>query len=278
MYPKYGPGQMWEEVARQITENGGIIKEKHSVVKLLEDSRNIVGVKVIDETGNLKYYPVDYIFSSMPVKDLIKSLPNVPHKVREVADGLVYRDFMTAGILLNRLKIRNESKIKTLNNIIPDNWIYVQEKDVKMGRIQIFNNWSPYMVPDDKILIGLEYFVNEGDEMWNMNDDKFISFATDELSRINLADSADIIDSFVVRMPKTYPAYFGTYKDFHLIRDHTDKYDNLFLIGRNGMHRYNNMDHSMLTAIKAVENIINNINTKDNLWSVNAEEDYHEAK
>lgn len=278
MYPKYGPGQMWEEVALQITENGGIIKKNHSVVKLLEDSRKIVGVKVMDESGNLKYYPVDYIFSSMPVNDLIKSLPNVPNKVRDVANGLVYRDFMTVGILLNRLKIRNESKIKTLNNIIPDNWIYVQEKDVKMGRIQIFNNWSPYMVPDDKILIGLEYFVNEGDEMWNMNDDKLISLATDELSRINLADSADIIDSFVVRMPKTYPAYFGTYKDFHLIRDHTDKYDNLFLIGRNGMHRYNNMDHSMLTAIKAVENIINNINTKDNLWSVNAEEDYHEAK
>jgi protoporphyrinogen oxidase len=213
----------------------------------------------------------------MPVKDLIESLPGVPDDIREIARGLMYRDFITAGILLDELKIKNQSKIETIKDIIPDNWIYVQEKDVKMGRIQIFNNWSPYMVQDDKILLGLEYFANEGDELWNMRDEDFISFATSELSRISVADKKDIIDSFVVRMPKTYPAYFGSYENFDVIRNYTDRFENLFLIGRNGMHRYNNMDHSMLTAIKAVDNIINHITTKDNLWAVNAEEDYHEG-
>lgn len=277
LYPKYGPGQMWEEVARQITDNGGEIYLNREVVELLRNDDQIVGVKVKDKNGDLKTYQADYLFSTMPVKDLIESLPGVPDDVQEIAKGLMYRDFITAGILLDELKIKNQSKIKTLNGLIPDNWIYVQEKDVKMGRIQIFNNWSPYMVQDDKILLGLEYFANEGDELWNMSDEDFISFATDELSRINLADRRDIIDSFVVRMPKTYPAYFGSYENFNVIRDYTDKFENLFLIGRNGMHRYNNMDHSMLTAIKAVDNIINNITTKDNLWSVNAEEDYHEG-
>lgn len=276
MYPKYGPGQMWEEVARQITSNGGEIHINHNVTELLRDGDQIVGVKVEEGNGNVKTYPVDYLFSTMPVKDLIESLFGVPGDVQEVAGGLMYRDFITAGILLNELKIKNQSKIKTLNGLIPDNWIYVQEKDVKMGRIQIFNNWSPYMVQDDKILLGLEYFADEGDEMWNMSDEEFISLATEELSKINLADKEDVIDSFVVRMPKTYPAYFGSYENFELIRNYTDKFENLFLIGRNGMHRYNNMDHSMLTAIKAVENIINDVTTKENLWSINAEEDYHE--
>ncbi len=277
MYPKYGPGQMWEEVARQVISNGGEIHLNCEVVELLRDDNRIVGVEAKDENGDLKTYQADYVFSTMPVKDLIESLPGVPDDVQEIARGLMYRDFITAGILLNKLKVENQSKIKTLNGLIPDNWIYVQEKDVKMGRIQIFNNWSPYMVPDDKILLGLEYFADEGDEIWNMSDEDFISLATDELSRINLADKRDIIDSFVVRMPKTYPAYFGSYENFDVIRDYTDQFENLFLIGRNGMHRYNNMDHSMLTAIKAVDNIINHITTKDNLWSVNAEEDYHEG-
>lgn len=276
MYPKYGPGQMWEEVAGQITSNGGEIHLNHNVTGLLRDGYRITGVQVESENGDFKTYHADYLFSTMPVKDLIASLPGVPDDIQEIARGLMYRDFITAGILLNELKIKNQSKIKTLNDLIPDNWIYVQERDVKMGRIQIFNNWSPYMVKDDKILLGLEYFANEGDELWNMGDEEFISLAADELSKINLADRKDIIESFVVRMPKTYPAYFGSYENFDLIRKYTDKFENLFLIGRNGMHRYNNMDHSMLTAIRAVENIINDVITKDNLWSINAEEDYHE--
>lgn len=281
MYPKHGPGQIWEEVARIINENGGEIHLNHRVEELVEDSDHIVEVKALNEgTGELETHIGDYFFSTMPVKDLIEALNGEkPGEVIEVAQGLVYRDFMTAGLLLNRLKKKNESKIRTLNDIIPDNWIYVQEKDVKMGRIQIFNNWSPYMVKDqDKILIGLEYFVNDGDELWNMSDDDFIAFAIKELVRIDMVDEKDVLDSFVIRMPKTYPAYFGTYNQFDIIRRFTDNIKNLFLIGRNGMHRYNNMDHSMLTAMQAVENIINQRDDKDNLWSVNAEEDYHEEK
>lgn len=277
-YPKYGPGQMWEEVASIITENGGELHLNQRAVGITNENDKIARVTVRDEnTGELKTYQTDYLFSTMPVKDLMGSLQGVPDDVQKIAQGLIYRDFITVGLLLSELRIKNDSKIKTLNDLIPDNWIYVQEKDVKMGRIQIFNNWSPYMVKDsDKILIGLEYFVNEGDELWNMKDEEFIEFATEELSRIDLAHKKDILDCFLVKVPKTYPAYFGTYGRFDVIRSFTDKIENLFLIGRNGMHRYNNMDHSMLTAMEAVDNIINNITSKENIWAVNAGEEYHE--
>ena len=281
MYPKYGPGQMWEEVARLIEENNGEIHRENRVIELLSKDNEIIGVKVRNEkTGELKTYNADYFISTMPVKDLIESFKDdISPKVREVAEGLVYRDFMTVGLLLKKLKIKNESKIKTFNDLIPDNWIYVQERDVKLGRIQIFNNWSPYLVENDEnILLGLEYFVNEGDEYWTMNDDDFINYAIQELSRMDMIDENDVLDGFIVRMPKTYPAYFGTYDRFDIIRNFVDKFENLFLIGRNGMHRYNNMDHSMLSAMEAVENIINNVTVKDNIWLVNAEEDYHEDK
>ncbi|MGA2677366.1 MAG: NAD(P)/FAD-dependent oxidoreductase [Methanobacterium sp.] len=280
MYPKYGPGQMWEEVARLIEENNGEIHRENRVIELLSKDNEIIGVKVRNEkTGELKTYNADYFISTMPVKDLIESFKDdISPKVREVAEGLVYRDFMTVGLLLKKLKIKNESKIKTFNDLIPDNWIYVQERDVKLGRIQIFNNWSPYLVENDEnILLGLEYFVNEGDEYWTMNDTDFINYAIQELSRMDMIDENDVLDGFMVRMPKTYPAYFGTYDRFDIIRNFVDKFENLFLIGRNGMHRYNNMDHSMLSAMQAVENIINNVTVKDNIWLVNAEEDYHEG-
>ena len=214
----------------------------------------------------------------MPVKDLINSFEgDLPCDVSEVAQGLMYRDFITVGLLLDELKIKNETKLKTVNNLVPDNWIYIQERDVKIGRLQIFNNWSPYLVKDEsKVWIGLEYFCNEGDEMWNMSDENFTDFAIKELEKIDIIDSAEVIDSVVIKVKKTYPAYFGTYKQFEIIKKFTDSYENLFLIGRNGMHRYNNMDHSMLTAMTAVENIKNGIKSKENIWNINAEEEYHE--
>lgn len=281
MYPKYGPGQLWEEVARIIISKGGELHQNHRVVEIENDSTEIIGLKVIDEsTGEIKAFKADYYFSTMPVKDLIASFQGeVPSTVREVAQGLIYRDFITVGLLLKKLKIINHSKNKALKGLIPDNWIYVQEKEVQMGRIQIYNNWSPYLVKNpDHILLGLEYFVNEGDELWMMSENDFSKFAINELSLLGIADVDDVIDSFLVKMPKTYPAYFGTYDEFGFIRDFTDKIVNLFLIGRNGMHRYNNMDHSMLTAVTAVDNIINQDIDKDNLWAVNAEEEYHELK
>jgi protoporphyrinogen oxidase len=203
----------------------------------------------------------------------------VPEPVRQVADGLQYRDFITVGVLADRLLLKNTTSRKTVNNILPDNWIYIQEPDVRVGRLQIFNNWSPYMAADpNKVWLGMEYFCNEGDGDWQQSDSSFSQFAVSELAKIGVVDAKDVLDTVVIRVQKAYPAYFGTYSDFHVIREFTDRFQNLFLIGRNGMHRYNNMDHSMLTAMAAVENIIGNISGKDGVWAVNAEDEYHEKK
>jgi protoporphyrinogen oxidase len=281
MYPKLGPGQMWETVASIVEEKGGTIIKNAKVVKL----------KIIEnQVHELSYYNYstqqesvvkgDYFFSTMPVKDLITAMGNkVPPSVKVVSDGLQYRDFITVGLLLNKLKIKNETKIQTLNGLIPDSWIYIQERDVKVGRLQIYNNWSPYLIADnEKVWIGLEYFCNEGDELWEKKDVEFIRFAIDELHSIDIIDRKEVLDSTIIRMPKTYPAYFGTYSEFNIISGFTDKIENLFLIGRNGMHKYNNQDHSMLTAITAVNNIMSGEKSKENIWSINTEEQYHEKK
>ena len=281
MYPKYGPGQLWEEVARQITKKGGQIHYKNDVVGIESGNNSIVAIKVKENsTGESKRIEGDYFISTMPVKDIINAFEgDIPPDVSEVAHGLMYRDFITVGLLLNKLKIKNETKLQTVNDLVPDNWIYIQERDVKIGRLQIFNNWSPYLVKDDsKVWIGLEYFCYEGDEMWNMSDKDFTDFAIKELEKIDVINSDDVVDSVVIKVKKTYPAYFGTYNQFNKIKDFTDTFENLFLVGRNGMHRYNNMDHSMLTAMAAVENIRNGEKSKDNIWNINAEEDYHEDK
>jgi protoporphyrinogen oxidase len=281
LYPKFGPGQMWEEVARIIEVKGGRVWLNHTVIGLKHKDYRITGVQVRNEaTGRIITQPGDYFFSSMPVKDLIQAMADgVPEQVHQVAQGLSYRDFITVGLLLSKLKIKNDTKTKTINDIIPDNWIYVQEKDVKVGRLQIFNNWSPYMVRDENtVWIGLEYFCNEGDELWRKSDREFAQFAIEELAKIGVIEKSDVIDSVVIRVPKTYPGYFGSYERFDLIRNFTDKFENLFLIGRTGMHRYNNQDHSMLTAMVAVENIFNNVTSKENIWAVNVEQEYHEQK
>lgn len=281
MFPKFGPGQMWEKVAKIVEKNGGDIFLNHHVIEMKYNNNKIIEIKVKNEiTGEVKTQSGDYFFSTMPVKELIQYLgKNVPEKVSKVAQGLMYRDFITIGLLLKKLKIKNKTKIKTIDNIIPDNWIYIQERDVKIGRIQIFNNWSPYMLKDEKtVWIGVEYFCNVGDELWSKSDSDLVKFAIDELTKIEIIENGDVIDSVVNRMPKAYPAYFGTYDQFDVIREFTDKFENLFLIGRNGMHRYNNQDHSMVTAMLAVENIINNVKTKENIWAVNLEEEYYESK
>jgi protoporphyrinogen oxidase len=281
MYPKFGPGQLWEKVADVIEEKGGELHLDHRVVAFENNHDRILAVTVINEkTGEEVKKTADYVFSTMPVKDLIKGMINkVPPDVYEVSKGLVYRDFITVGLLLKKLKIKNETKQRTVNNIVPDTWIYIQEREVKVGRLQIFNNWSPYMVKDSEtVWIGLEYFCDEGDELWNMTDEEIAKFAIDEFSEIDIIEKENVLDHTVIRIQKTYPAYFGTYDRFEVIRKYTDGFRNLFLIGRNGMHRYNNQDHSMLTAMVAVENIINRIESKDNIWNVNAEQEYHEEK
>jgi protoporphyrinogen oxidase len=281
MYPKHGPGQMWEEVAAQVGAGGGEIHLQQTVVGVTARDGRVVSIRVRDEqSGAVRDIEGDFFFSTMAVKDLVASLGEVPPPaVREVAAGLVYRDFITVGLLLRKMTIRNETATPTVNDIVPDNWIYIQENDVKIGRLQIFNNWSPYLVKDPAtVWIGLEYFCNLDDELWSLPDDVFARMAAGELAKMGIAATEDVLDQVVIRVPKTYPAYFGTYDRFDEVRDWLDGLSNLFLIGRNGMHRYNNQDHSMLTAMVAVDNIVAGTQSKQNIWSVNVEGEYHEER
>jgi protoporphyrinogen oxidase len=281
MYPKLGPGQLWEEVARQVEAHGGAVVPDRRVEGIVWEEGKIVAVRVRDvASGRVEEVRGDYFFSTMPVRELVAAMgEGVPEEAARTAAGLVYRDFITVGLLLKRLKVGNTTRIRTVNDIIPDNWIYIQERDVQLGRVQVFNNWSPYLVRDpDTVWLGLEYFCTEGDRLWSMADDALAAFAAAELGKIDIIDPAAILDSVVIRMPKAYPAYFGSYDRFDTIRAFTDRFANLFLIGRNGMHRYNNADHSMLTAMTAVDNIVAGITAKENIWAVNAEGDYHEGK
>lgn len=280
MYPKLGPGQLWEYVADDIQTRGGEIRFESEIVAIHHDGETITGVTVRQKDGSETQIAGDYVISTMPVKELIAAMgERVPDTVREVGGGLLYRDFMTVGLLLDKLAIRNATEIPTVNDIVPDNWIYIQEPDVDVGRLQIFNNWSPYLVGDpEKVWVGMEYFCNEGDRLWGMDDETMKAYGIAELEKIGVIRSEDVYDSVVLRVPKAYPAYFGTYDRFETVKTYVDGFENLFLIGRNGMHRYNNMDHSMLSAKQSVENIVNGINDKDNIWNVNAEKEYHETK
>ena len=279
LYPKFGPGQMWEEVARQVVEMGGEIRTGWTVDKIHTDGWRVTSVEAVDAaTGAREVFEGDYAFSTAPIRDLMRWFDAAPPaNVLEVSDGLVYRDFITVGLLMKSLKIHDETPEG--RKLIGDNWIYIQEPDVTLGRLQIFNNWSPFMVADpSRVWLGLEYFCNQGDQLWNLSDEHMVALAKEELSRIGIIDSAEVIDATVLRMEKTYPAYFGSYGRFAEIREHVDRYENLFLVGRNGMHRYNNQDHSMLTAMMAVDNIVAGKTEKSGLWEVNTETDYHEEK
>jgi len=281
LYPKYGPGQMWQVVADRVRERGGEITFGKKAVRLRADGDRIRAVDFRDETsGEIETVEGDFVFSTMPVRDLVENLDaDVPEPVRRVAAGLIYRDFLTVGLLLSELEVKGEARAGMPAGLVPDNWIYIQERDVKVGRLQIFNNWSPYMVATPgKVWIGLEYFCDEGDELWTMPDEALARFGAAELEKIEIVGAARVEDSVVIRMPKTYPAYFGTYDEFDVVREYLDSIENLFLIGRNGMHRYNNQDHSMLTAMVAVENIRDGVTGKDNIWAVNTEEEYHEER
>jgi len=269
MYPKYGPGQLWDEAARRIQAGGGSIILNRKVTGLTPSGNKFTVESVDQRTGDKRHEECDYVISTMPVKDLISAMhTDIPDEVRDIAGGLVYRDFLIAGVLLKKLKID-----------LADQWIYIQENYVKAGRLQLFNNWSPYLVKDPgNAWIGAEYFCNEGDELWSKTDAEMKKFAIAELELLKFIDPGDVIDAVVVRQPKAYPAYFGPYDDFPVIRSLLDQFKNLFLVGRNGMHRYNNQDHSMLSAMTAVDNIVNGITSKDNIWEINTEEKLHEVK
>jgi len=278
-YPKRGPGQLWEEVARQVRERGGEIRLQQEVIGLRTEGKRVVEVAARDPRGRTDVVAGDLFFSSMPIRDLIARMdPVPPARVREIAAGLVYRDFIIVGLLLEKLKLRNRTRIPTDHERIPDNWIYVQDPGVQAGRLQIFNNWSPYLSADpDKTWIGVEHFCSVGDGIWSLSDADLARQAVDELHRIGVLDPADVLDHTVIRMEKTYPAYFGTYHELHYVREFTDAFDNLLLVGRNGQHRYNNSDHSMLTALVAVDDLLAGIRDRSHIWQVNAEQEYHES-
>jgi protoporphyrinogen oxidase len=279
LYPKFGPGQLWEHAAELVQNSGGEIHMGIRVERVVVDGNRVVAVEGVNDAGERVRFAGDYFFSTMPVRDLVRAVAAVkgqavPAEVNEVSEGLMYRDFITVGLLARKLAVKEKDGAK-----LKDNWIYIQEPDVTVGRLQIFNNWSPYLVQDEeKTWIGLEYFCNETDPLWTLSDDQMKRFAIEEIARIGILKAEDVEDAHVVRVPKTYPAYFGSYNRFDVIRGYVDSFENLFLVGRNGMHKYNNQDHSMLTAMTAVENIAKGVKTKDNLWSINTEMEYHEEK
>lgn len=280
-YPKYGPGQLWETVADTVVKQGGEIFKQVRVVGVDSEGTVVHGVEIEDMvTGEHGVVRGDYFISTMPVRDLIDSMhSDVPTNVRQVAEGLIYRDFITVGILTRKLLLRNSTSYPTLNQLIPDNLLYIHEPEVRVSRVQIFNNWSPYLVDNaETVWIAMEYFCNEGDELWAQSDESITTFAVEELAVIGVVNPAEVLDSVVIRVPKASPAHFGSYRDFQMVRDYLDKFANLFLIGRNGMHRNNNMEHSMLAAMAAVANIRDGNCGKENIWSVNAEEEYHKSK
>ncbi len=266
-YPRLGPGMIWEKVAEGIEEAGGEVRMRSWVKRVLRDGNRITGIEVVDASGPEERTYIeggDEFISTMGLKALVESMdPPAPEAVREAAAKLRYRDFLIVTLVLD------------CPEPFADNWIYVHANDVRVGRIQNFRAWSPEMVPNDtQASIGMEYFCQEDDDLWCMDDDALIDFAATELARIGLAKKADAVDGKIIRQPKAYPVYDGNYKDaVDTISAWVDTLDNLQTVGRNGLHRYNNQDHSMLSAMYAAQNILG---AKHDLWSVNVERSYHE--
>ncbi|HEY9758036.1 MAG TPA: NAD(P)/FAD-dependent oxidoreductase [Oculatellaceae cyanobacterium] len=279
LFPKLGTGQMWEEVARIIREKGGEILIERDVTGVVVEGETVKAIEVQNKSsGQKETLGGDVFFSTMPMQELVRSLSiPAPANIQEISDGLVYRDFIEVGLLVNKLKVSEDSP--TGKRLIADNWIYIQESDVLVGRMQIWNNWGPCMVADpSKVWLGLEYFCYQSDAIWKLSDEEMIKLAKEELEKIGIADQREVLDAMVIRVEKTYPGYFGTYDRFDTLREYLDKFENLFLIGRNGQHRYNNQDHSMLAAMTAVDNVAVGNYAKDNIWAVNTEMEYHEEK
>ncbi len=262
-YPRLGPGQLWEHTQQLIEERGGEVHLDTTVVKVLHRDGRVTGV-VARSGGRDETIMADAVISSMPISELVAKLePPAPVDVRDGAAQLTYRDFFTVGLIINQ------------PDLFPDNWIYVHEPEVKVGRIQNFKNWSPDMVPDrSKTFLGLEYFCNEGDELWRMSDEALIKLGAQELETMGLARAAEVEGGTVIRQLKTYPVYTGEYQAYlERIRGFLDSMPNLQTVGRNGLHMYNNQDHSMLTAMLAVKNLLGE---QHDVWSVNVERAYHE--
>ncbi len=283
-YPKLGSGQMYEEMAKAIESMGGKILYKSKVNKIVLNNNSVKQI-YYDKENKTYDLNADIVISSMPIKELFSSFEgiDIPEDIANYALELPYRSFMSVGVITDKLNLENTTKVKTLMDVIPDSWIYVQEPEVKMGRLQVFNNWSPYIFKNkeeiaQKVFISFEYFCDEDDEYWNMNDEDFIKFATDEASKIGLIDKNKVEHSIRIKVPKAYPAYFDSYEHINEIENYIDSIQGLYCIGRNGQHRYNNMDHSMLTGVEVAKLILYNSNDKKVLWNINTEKEYHEEK
>lgn len=280
LYPKYGPGQMWETVAAEIIRLGGELHLNTSLESLTGDGKNKMITAHIKNTGKSESAIVhgDYFFSTMPVKELLNVINgiDIPANAKMISNKLEYRDFLIVGILVSKLAVSDD---KNKGEKIKDNWIYIQDKNVKAGRIQVFNNWSPYMVSNaEDTWLGVEYFCNEDDAFWQQPDETIIQFAIGEMESIGMLHAADVKDAMVVKVEKAYPSYYGSHANFEIVKSFLNNIENLYPIGRNGMHRYNNSDHSMLTAMAAVDNIISGSQSKENIWDINTEDEYHEEK
>jgi hypothetical protein len=263
-YPRLGPGMLWNEVKNQIEQHDGKVLLNSTVTRIHRNGDRIDSVVICQDGVREQTIDGTDFVSSMPVSEFIKKLDSVPPDVLEAANKLNYRDFLTVCLVVNK------------DELFPDNWIYVHSPEVKVGRIQNFKNWSPDMVPDvAKTSLGLEYFCNEGDELWNMSDADLIELAKHELERIGLAKIENVVDGCVFRVPKAYPVYDSEYTGYlKIVREFVDGLSNFQTIGRNGLHRYNNQDHSMITGTLAVRNML--FGEQNDLWNVNADAEYHE--
>jgi protoporphyrinogen oxidase len=279
LYPKFGPGQIWDAVADEIRLMGGKFLMNSKLKSLSGNGSNrIVSAFVVNlKDGTETILEGDYFISSMPVRELVASIDKIEidEKVRQIAGGLQYRDFIIVGLLVKKMSIQPEKG----KDRVEDNWIYLQDNSVRAGRIQLFHNWSHWMVSNPEYnWLGVEYFVNEEDEFWKLPDERIIRIAVEEMEKIGMINSADLLDSTVVRALKAYPSYTGSYESFGIVQDFLDSVENCFPVGRNGMHRYNNTDHSMLTAMTTVDHIVSGSPDKSEIWKINSEESYHEEK
>lgn len=275
LYPKYGPGQMWETAAAEFERRGGQLLRGWTVDEVQRQAQHVERVIARNAYGERRSFHTSAVVSTMPIRDLAQALRPAPDApTLAIASGLEYRDFITVGLLYRRMSAKVAGKARHVS----DNWIYIQEPGVKVGRVQVFNNWSPYMVADpDTVWLGLEFFARDDDDLWALNEDALMALAVREMQQLGLADESELLDATVLRQPKAYPGYFGAaFQQFDRLRAWLEGLDNLYLCGRNGMHRYNNQDHSMLSARLAAHAIMNGGAGRDAIWAVNIDDEYHE--
>ena len=275
LYPKYGPGQMWETAAAEFERRGGRLLRGWTVDEIHRREQVVERIVARDADGQRQSFDASAVVSTMPIRELAQALRPAPDApALAIASGLEYRDFITVGLLYRRMS----PKVAGSARCVSDNWIYIQEPGVKVGRVQVFNNWSPHLVADpDTVWLGLEFFARDDDDLWALSESALKALAVREMQQLGLADEAELLDATVLRQPKAYPGYFGAaFQRFDALRGWLDGLSNLYLCGRNGMHRYNNQDHSMLSARLAAQAILNGGAGREAIWAVNIDDDYHE--